>query len=158
MLMHLVTGPAAAACGIDGSPPETADGALRRKAEGAAMEARFQRRKTGSSTTYNYAVEPFAMAFEAGLTTVTAHLSGDFRGSRSTCATVLRSWPTKPAGFPDDLFVAADLTTPAGSCLGRGAPERAGEVDMIMHMLGGPSGLRVALLPLGTPIGPGNWT
>ena len=41
----------------------------------------IRRWKIASSSKYNYTVEPFAMADEAGLTVVTAHLTGDFPGS-----------------------------------------------------------------------------
>ena len=37
--------------------------------------------KADSSTKYQYAVEPFAIANEAEATVVTAHLTGDFPGS-----------------------------------------------------------------------------
>jgi len=41
----------------------------------------IRRWKIASSTKYHYTVEPFAVAVEAGLTVVTAHLTGDFPGS-----------------------------------------------------------------------------
>lgn len=37
--------------------------------------------KAGSSSRYTYTVEPIAVADEAGLTVVTAHLDGNFPGS-----------------------------------------------------------------------------
>lgn len=41
----------------------------------------IRRWKVASSSKYRYSVEPFAIADEAGLTVVTAHLTGDFPGS-----------------------------------------------------------------------------
>ena len=41
----------------------------------------IRRWKIASSTKYNYTAEPVAIADEAGLTVVTAHLTGDFPGS-----------------------------------------------------------------------------
>src|SRR5687767_2551431 len=59
---------------------------------------------------------------------------------RQLGAQVLTNARTKPASFPDDLFVAADLTTPAGAAdLAVAARERLGEIDIIVHMLGGSS-------------------
>jgi len=37
--------------------------------------------KSASTAKYTYAVEPFAISEDAGLTTVSAHLSGNFPGS-----------------------------------------------------------------------------
>lgn len=55
-------------------------------------------------------------------------------------AKVLTTARTKPECVPDDLFVAADLTTPAGiATLADAARERLGGVDIIVHMLGGSS-------------------
>jgi NAD(P)-dependent dehydrogenase (short-subunit alcohol dehydrogenase family) len=59
---------------------------------------------------------------------------------RELGAQVLTNARTKPAGFLDTLFVAADLTTPDGAAtLAAAAKERLGEVDIIVHMLGGSS-------------------
>ena len=41
----------------------------------------IRRWKIASSKKYNYTAEPFAVADDAGLTVVTAHLNGDFPGS-----------------------------------------------------------------------------
>jgi len=46
----------------------------------AGREA-IRRWKVESSTRYTYIAEPVAIASEAGLTIVTAHLTGDFPGS-----------------------------------------------------------------------------
>lgn len=59
---------------------------------------------------------------------------------RQLGAQVLTNARTKQASLPDDLFVAADLTTSAGvDTLAMAARERLGEVDIIVHMLGGSS-------------------
>lgn len=59
---------------------------------------------------------------------------------RELGAQVLTNARTKPASFANDLFVAADLTTPAGAAaLAAAARERLGGVDIIVHMLGGSS-------------------
>lgn len=59
---------------------------------------------------------------------------------RELGARVLTTARTKPAGVPGDLFVAADLTTPAGAAVVSAAVrERLGVVDIIVHMLGGSS-------------------
>lgn len=55
-------------------------------------------------------------------------------------AQVLTSARHKPEGLPEELFVAADLTAPAGVTeLAQAARERLGDVDIIVHMLGGSS-------------------
>jgi NAD(P)-dependent dehydrogenase (short-subunit alcohol dehydrogenase family) len=55
-------------------------------------------------------------------------------------ARVLTTARTRPADLPEELFVAADLTTPAGvSAVAKAASERLGEIDVIVHMLGGSS-------------------
>jgi NAD(P)-dependent dehydrogenase (short-subunit alcohol dehydrogenase family) len=59
---------------------------------------------------------------------------------RQLGARILTTARTKPDNLPDDQFVAADLTTPAGiDTLAMAARERLGEVDIIVHMLGGSS-------------------
>lgn len=59
---------------------------------------------------------------------------------RDLGAEVLTSARNRPADFPEDLFVAADLTTSAGvETLVQAARERLGEVDILIHMLGGSS-------------------
>jgi NAD(P)-dependent dehydrogenase (short-subunit alcohol dehydrogenase family) len=59
---------------------------------------------------------------------------------RELGAQVLTNARTRPDCFPNDLFVAADLTTPIGAAaLATAARERLGEVDIIVHMLGGSS-------------------
>lgn len=46
----------------------------------------------------------------------------------------------KPADLPDDLFIAADLTTLAGcETVAAAVQDRMGGVDIIVHMLGGSS-------------------
>lgn len=55
-------------------------------------------------------------------------------------ATVLTTARSKPDAMPEKQFVAADLTTPAGCAdLAGAVRERLGEVDIIVHMLGGSS-------------------
>lgn len=55
-------------------------------------------------------------------------------------AQVLTTARSKPAQHPDDLFVAADLTTPDGiAALAEATRQRMGGVDIIVHMLGGSS-------------------
>ena len=53
------------------------------KDEGHAYAGReaIRQWKIAASTTYTYTAQPFAIADEAGLTVVTAHLVGDFPGS-----------------------------------------------------------------------------
>ncbi|MEC9267300.1 MAG: SDR family oxidoreductase [Pseudomonadota bacterium] len=55
-------------------------------------------------------------------------------------ARVLTAARTQPAAMADDLFVAADLTTPEGcDRLVSAARDRLGEIDILIHMLGGSS-------------------
>lgn len=57
---------------------------------------------------------------------------------RQLGADVLTCARSRPAGFPTELFVAADLTTPAGvAIVADAARERLQEVDILVHMLGG---------------------
>ena len=57
---------------------------------------------------------------------------------RQLGATVLTNARSRPAGLDDDLFVAADLTSPAGAAaLADAVRSRLGGVDIIVHMLGG---------------------
>lgn len=59
---------------------------------------------------------------------------------REQGATVLTTARSKPDDLPDDVFVAADLTTAQGcAALGLAAQERLGSIDIIVHMLGGSS-------------------
>lgn len=59
---------------------------------------------------------------------------------RELGAKVLTCARIKPADLPDDLFVTADLTTPAGvAIVVKAARERLCEIDIIVHMLGGSS-------------------
>lgn len=59
---------------------------------------------------------------------------------RDLGAQVLTTARTKPEGFPEALFVAADLTTAEGcAALAAAAQARLGVVDIIVHMLGGSS-------------------
>lgn len=59
---------------------------------------------------------------------------------RDLGAEILTSARNRPADFPEELFVAADLTTSAGvKTLVQAARERLGEVDILIHMLGGSS-------------------
>lgn len=59
---------------------------------------------------------------------------------RQLGAEVLTCARTKPADMPEDLFIAADLTTPAGvAIVVKAVRERLSEVDIIVHMLGGSS-------------------
>jgi len=96
------------------------------------------------------------------LTGKRALITSDTRGAgaatvelfRELGAQVLTSARTKPAGFPDELFAAADLTTPDGAAaLAAAARERLGAIDIIVHMLGGSSPLRAALRRSVTQIG-----
>ncbi|WPZ35023.1 SDR family oxidoreductase [Thalassobaculum sp. OXR-137] len=60
-----------------------------------------------------------------------------FRELGATVLTVARS---RPAEMPEASFVAADLTTAQGcAALAAAALERLGEVDVLVHMLGGSS-------------------
>jgi NAD(P)-dependent dehydrogenase (short-subunit alcohol dehydrogenase family) len=55
-------------------------------------------------------------------------------------ARVLTTARSRPAGMPEAMFVAADLTTTQGCAeLAAAARERLGEIDIIVHMLGGSS-------------------
>lgn len=57
---------------------------------------------------------------------------------RELGAQVLTSARTKPDALPDEMFVAADLTTIDGcATLAAAVGERMGGVDIIVHMLGG---------------------
>jgi NAD(P)-dependent dehydrogenase (short-subunit alcohol dehydrogenase family) len=59
---------------------------------------------------------------------------------RELGAQVLTNARTRPATLPEELFVAADLTTAQGCAdLATAARERLGEIDIIVHMLGGSS-------------------
>ncbi|WP_018698409.1 SDR family oxidoreductase [Amorphus coralli] len=59
---------------------------------------------------------------------------------RDLGARVLTAARSRPAGEPEAMFVAADLTTPEGcSALARAVHERLGGIDIIVHMLGGSS-------------------
>src|SRR5690606_12960151 len=59
---------------------------------------------------------------------------------RELGARVLTSARTRPATLPEEMFVAADLTTAQGCAdLASAARERLGEIDIIVHMLGGSS-------------------
>ncbi|MFB0874500.1 MULTISPECIES: SDR family oxidoreductase [unclassified Sphingobium] len=59
---------------------------------------------------------------------------------RELGAKVITSARTRPETLPDDLFVAADLTTAAGCAdLATAIRERLGGVDIAVHMLGGSS-------------------
>lgn len=59
---------------------------------------------------------------------------------RQLGAQVLTCARSKPADLPDNLFVAADLTTPEGvAIVVETARERLREIDIIVHMLGGSS-------------------
>ncbi len=55
-------------------------------------------------------------------------------------ARVLTTARGKPSGMPEAQFVAADLTTPEGcAAVAEAVRDRLGEVDIIVHMLGGSS-------------------
>jgi NAD(P)-dependent dehydrogenase (short-subunit alcohol dehydrogenase family) len=59
---------------------------------------------------------------------------------RELGARVLTSARSRPADAADDLFVAADLTTAEGcERLAAAARERLGDLDILVHMLGGSS-------------------
>lgn len=59
---------------------------------------------------------------------------------RALGAEVLTTARTRPEGFPDDMFIAADLTSLQGCDTVAGAVRsRKGGVDIIVHMLGGSS-------------------
>lgn len=60
-----------------------------------------------------------------------------FRELGAHVLTTARSWPDR---LPEALFVAADLTTPEGcATLAAAVRERLGEIDVVVHMLGGSS-------------------
>lgn len=59
---------------------------------------------------------------------------------RQLGAEVLTSARSKPANMPEEIFVAADLTTAAGcETVASAVQERLGGVDILVHMLGGSS-------------------
>jgi NAD(P)-dependent dehydrogenase (short-subunit alcohol dehydrogenase family) len=59
---------------------------------------------------------------------------------RELGAHVLTTARTRPPEMPEDMFVAADLTTAQGCAdLAAVARERLGEIDIVVHMLGGSS-------------------
>ena len=59
---------------------------------------------------------------------------------RALGARVVTTARTRPADMPEDMFVAADLTTAQGCAdLAAAAAERLGEIDILVHMLGGSS-------------------
>ncbi len=73
---------------------------------------------------------------------------------RQLGARVLTSARSKPEALADEMFFAADLTTPEGcEALASAARERMGGVDIIVHMLGGSSA------PAGgfAALGDGDW-
>lgn len=59
---------------------------------------------------------------------------------RDLGARVLTTARTRPADLPEELFVAADLTTAEGcAAFATAACERLGEIDILVNMLGGSS-------------------
>tara|TARA_R110002020_G_scaffold83397_1_gene206623 strand:+ start:36426 stop:37205 length:780 start_codon:yes stop_codon:yes gene_type:complete len=73
---------------------------------------------------------------------------------RALGARVVTTARTRPADIPEEMFVAADLTTAQGCAdLAAAATERLGEIDIVVHMLGGSSA------PAGgfTALGDGEW-
>ena len=59
---------------------------------------------------------------------------------RELGAQVLTTALSRPETAPEDLFVAADLTTPEGcATVAEAVRERLGGVDIVVHMLGGSS-------------------
>jgi NAD(P)-dependent dehydrogenase (short-subunit alcohol dehydrogenase family) len=59
---------------------------------------------------------------------------------RDLGARVLTNARTRPSNMPEDIFAAADLTTAQGCAdLATATRDRLGEVDIIVHMLGGSS-------------------
>lgn len=75
---------------------------------------------------------------------VTAGTKGTGRATvelfRDQGAQVITTARSKPDGFPEELFTAADLTTPDGVVhLSSVVRERLGGLDVIVHMLGGSS-------------------
>ncbi|MDB5464130.1 MAG: short-chain dehydrogenase, partial [Phenylobacterium sp.] len=62
------------------------------------------------------------------------------RRLRDAGASVLTTARARPDGQPDDLFVAADLSTPEGcKAVAQAVRDRLGGVDIIVHVLGGSS-------------------
>lgn len=58
-----------------------------------------------------------------------------FRDEGAKVLTVARA---RPDSFPEDIFIAADLTTPEGcNATVEAVRERLGGVDIIIHVLGG---------------------
>lgn len=59
---------------------------------------------------------------------------------RALGAEVMTTARKRPADLPEDLFVAADLTTPAGcETVATAVQTRMGGADIVVHMLGGSS-------------------
>ncbi len=59
---------------------------------------------------------------------------------RELSAQVLTTARTRPEALPEELFIAADLTTDEGcAAVAQATRERLGGVDIIVHMLGGSS-------------------
>lgn len=59
---------------------------------------------------------------------------------RELGAQVLTTARSRPEDLPEELFVASDLTTAEGcSALAQAATQRLGEIDIVVHMLGGSS-------------------
>ncbi|TNC62870.1 SDR family oxidoreductase [Rubellimicrobium roseum] len=59
---------------------------------------------------------------------------------RELGAQVLTTARSRPEAMPEDLFVAADLTTPEGcATVANAVRDRLGGVDIMVHMLGGSS-------------------
>jgi len=75
---------------------------------------------------------------------VTAGTKGTGRATvdllRDLGAQVIATARSRPEGFPEDLFTAADLTTAEGAVdVSSAVWERLGGLDVIVHMLGGSS-------------------
>lgn len=71
---------------------------------------------------------------------------------RELGADVLTSARRRPADLPEEMFVAADLTTPEGcAVLATEARSRLGGVDILVHMLGGSSAPAGGFTALGDP-------
>ena len=59
---------------------------------------------------------------------------------RETGATVLTTARTRPGDLPDDLFVAAEITTAEGcATVADAVRDRLGGIDIIVHVVGGSS-------------------
>ncbi len=59
---------------------------------------------------------------------------------RELGATVLTTARSRPDALPEEMFVAADLTTPAGcETVAEAVRQRMGGVEIVVHMLGGSS-------------------